>query len=119
MQIDWIVTWLWEIVAVLSFVVTSLLIFIWRGDRARLKTVEEGLPHDAKNRLTNLEVKMLHAVSLVQVETIVKRVEEEFKEEHNVILKAISDGHSDTREYIKDMFDAREGKWNGRDRRRK
>lgn len=121
MQIDEvkIVGWLWEGMAALSVLVGVLLLFIWRGDRARLKTVEEGLPQDAKNRLSNLEAKMSQAVSLIQVENIVNRVEDEFKEEHQVILRAISAGHSETRDYIKDMFLAREARWNGRDRRMK
>ena len=106
MQIDdgRILGWLWDGLAALAGLVGILLMFIWRGDRARLKIVEE---------------KMQNAVSLTQVETIVHRVEDEFKEEHNIILKAIRDDHEETREYIRDMFDARDGKWNGRDRRRK
>ena len=121
MQIDEvkIVVWLWGGMVALFGIVGVLLLFIWRGDRTRLKTVEEGLPHDAKARLSNLEAKMSQAVSLIQVENIVHRVEDEFKEEHKVILKAISDGHSETRDYIKDMFLAREARWNGRDRRMK
>lgn len=121
MQIDdgRILGWLWDGLAALAGLVGILLMLIWRGDRGRLKKVEEGLPQDAKNRLSNLEVKMSQAVSLTQVETIVHRVEDEFKEEHNAILKAIREDHAETREYIRDMFDARDGKWNGRDRRAK
>ena len=105
MQIDdgRIVGWLWDGFVVLVGSVTAMALFILRGYR---------------NRLVKVEEKMANAVSLTQVETIVHRVEDEFKEEHNTILKAISEGHAETRSYIRDMFEAREGKWNGRNRRK-
>lgn len=105
MQIDdgRLLGWIWDGFAVLAGSVAGMALFIMRGYR---------------NRLIKVEEKMANAVSLTQVETIVERVEDKFKEEHNAILKAISDDHADTRSYIRDMFDAREGKWNGRDRRK-
>ena len=105
MQIDdgRVLGWLWDGLVVLAGAVAALALLILRGYRNRLETVEE---------------KMAQAITKPEVETIVHRVEDEFKEEHNTILKAISEGHAETRSYIRDMFDAREGKWNGRNRRK-
>ena len=127
MQIEetWIIKWLWEIIAGLSVSITALLLFVWRGDRARLKAVEDNAPQDAKARLKTLEDKMQQAVTLPQVEHIVERVEKHFKEDHSNlfhgqerILTIVGEGQKELKEYIKDMFDAREGHWNGRDRRK-
>ena len=127
MQIEytWIVKWLGELFAGLTIIVASLMLFIWRGDRARLKTLEGNVPPDLVPRLKTLEDKMQHAVTLPQVEHIVEKVEKHFKEDHSnlfhgqeTILRIVGEGQKELKEYIKDMFEAREGHWNGRDRRK-
>ena len=128
MQIDEvkIVVWLWGGMVALFGIVGVLLLFIWRGDRTRLKTVEEGLPHDAKARLANLEEKMTHAVTMPQVEHLASELKKEFKDDHasilhgqNSIMIVIDNRQDELKDYIRDMFNAREVRWNGRDRRMK
>ena len=119
MQIDEvkIVGWLWNGLVVLSGLVATLLLFIWRGDRTRLKNLE------VKNAI--LEEKMTHVVTMPQVEHIVENVKKEFKEANEPILNGqksimivIDNRQEELKDYIRDMFDAREGKWNGRNRRK-
>ena len=105
-----IVKFLSAVIGVVATALTGLYWYIWRGDRARLKTLED---------------KMSQAVTLPQVEHIVEKVEKHFKEDHSNlfhgqerILTIVGEGQKELKEYIKDMFEAREGHWNGRDRRK-
>ena len=105
-----IVKFLSAVLGVVATALTGLYWYIWRGDRARLKILEE---------------KMQHAVTLPQVEHIVENVKNDFKNDHSSILHGqqaiiviIDNRQDEMKDYIRDMFEAREGHWNGRDRRK-
>ena len=98
-----VVKFLSSVLGVVATALSGLYWYIWRGDRARLKILED---------------QMQHVATMPQVKEIVDEIKHEFKDEHKTLLHAIKDGNSVTREYIKDMLEARQAHWNGRDRRK-
>lgn len=84
--------------------------YIWKGDRRRLKTLEE---------------KMASAVTKHEVEVIVGKVQDRFREEHNGLAEKIESVHAEIRsnkleirEDIRDLREALTSKYSGADRRR-
>ena len=75
--------------------------YIWRGDRRRLKTLEE---------------KMAHAITKPEVDAIVNRVESNFRDEHQNIINAINRSHNELRQDIRDIRSLF-SPWNGNNRR--
>jgi len=105
-----IIGWLWWAVTAVLGGIVFLLGFIYSADKKQMNA--------DRARIKTLEEKMSQAATMPQVKELVDEVKEEFKGDHTTILIAIGDSHEQTREYIRDMFDAREGKWNGRNRRK-
>lgn len=84
--------------------------YIWKGDRRRLKVLEE---------------KMASAVTKHEVEIIVGKVQDRFREEHKGLAEKIESVHQeikanrqDIREDIRDLREALTTKYTGADRRR-
>lgn len=84
--------------------------YIWKGDRRRLKSLEE---------------KMASAVTKHEVEIIVGKVQDRFREEHADLYKKIETVHEEVklgrqemREDIRDLREALTTKYAGADRRR-
>ena len=85
-------------IGALGAALTALYMYIWRGDRARIKVLED---------------KMSQAVTMPQVETIVAKVEKEFKEDHiglNARLTHVEDG---LRKEIRETHDSLQLSING------
>ena len=106
-----IVRFLSAVLGVVATALTGLYWYIWRGDRVRLKTLEE---------------KMSNVVTMPQVEHVADNLEKKFKDDHSMIIHGqraimtiIDNKQEEMKDYIRDMFDAREKMWNGRDRRKK
>lgn len=84
--------------------------YIWKGDRRRLKVLEE---------------KMASAVTKHEVEVIVGKVQDRFRDEHKGLAEKIESVHQaliinkqEIREDIKELRDALTTKYAGADRRR-
>lgn len=84
--------------------------YIWKGDRRRLKVLEE---------------KMASAVTKPEVELIVAKVQERFRSDHQGLAEKIESVHEEIRtnrqeirEDIRDLREALTTKYNGADRRR-
>lgn len=98
-----IVKYLLGVIGTVGAALSTLYWTIWKGDRERIKALEE---------------QMHHAVTMPQVKAIVDDVKTDVKQDHHDIVAAINHSHEAMRSYIRDMFEAREGKWNGRNRRK-
>ena len=92
------------IAALVTTAFTGLAWYIWRGDRERLRIVEE---------------KVNHAITKPEVEQIVKRVEADVNEQHKSIVGIIDKRHEELREDIRDLRNIMTGGWDGRNRRNK
>lgn len=84
--------------------------YIWKGDRRRLKALEE---------------KWMTAVTKHEVESIVGKVQDRFREEHHGLFQKIESVHEEIRnnrqeirEDIRDLREALTSKYSGADRRR-
>lgn len=77
MQIDdnIILGWLWKGLAVIGAAFFSLAGLLWKGDRARIKKDSE--------RITELEIKVSHAITKPEVIAIAQEMEREFKDDHS------------------------------------
>lgn len=91
-------------------ILSGLAWYIWKGDRRRLKVVEE---------------KMAQAVTKHEVEVIVGKVQDRFREEHKDLFEKIESVHveirinkQEIREDIKELREALTTKYAGADRRR-
>lgn len=91
-------------------VLATLAWYIWKGDRRRLNVLEE---------------KWMTAVTKHEVEMIVGKVQDRFREEHNVLFQKIESVHQeimmnrqDIREDIRDLREALTSQYAGADRRR-
>ena len=84
--------------------------FIYNRDRTQINA--------DRARITALEKSMNNVVTMPQVKQIVDDVKTDVKQDHHDIVEAINHSHEAMRSYIRDMFEAREGKWNGRNRRK-
>ena len=108
MQIDdgRLLGWLWDGLAALAGLVGILLMFIWRGDRARLKIVEE---------------KVAHAITKPEVDVIVRDVKDEFKDDHKTIIQQVRSSNDELRTELRDLrreiIQVIKQPWNGHERR--
>lgn len=89
----------------------SLYWYVWKGDRRRLKVLED---------------QMSKAVTEHQVEVIVGRVQDRFRDEHQGLFEKIETVHEEVmlgrqemREDIRDLREALTSKYAGADRRNK
>ena len=94
----------------IATLLATLYWYIWKGDRRRLKVLEE---------------KMASAVTKHEVEIIVGKVQDRFREEHGELYNKIETvheevrlGRKETREDIKELREALTSKYAGADRRR-
>ena len=94
----------------IATLLAALYWYIWKGDRRRLKVLEE---------------QMSKSVTKHEVEIIVGRVQDRFREEHSELYKKIETVHDDIRtnkqeirEDIRDLREALTTKYAGADRRR-
>ena len=76
--------------------------YIWKSDRHRLKVMEE---------------KVALAITRPEVELIVKRVEDNVKEQHMMLLGVLEKGHDELRQDIRDLRKDLTGRWDGHNRR--
>ena len=95
---------------IIATVLGTLYWYIWKGDRRRLKVLEE---------------KMASAVTKHEVEVIVGRVQDRFRDEHKGLAEKIESVHEEIRanrqeirEDIRDLREALTTKYAGADRRR-
>lgn len=94
----------------IATLLATLYWYIWKGDRRRLKVLEE---------------QMSKAVTKPEVEIIVGKVQDRFREEHRGLFDKIESVHeeirnnrSEIREDIRDLREALTSKYSGADRRR-
>lgn len=94
----------------IATLLATLYWYIWKGDRRRLKSLEE---------------KMAQAVTKHEVEVIVGKVQDRFREEHKDLFEKIESVHveirinkQEIREDIKELREALTTKYAGADRRR-
>ena len=90
-----------------AFITTTFLglaWYVWKGDRERLRIVEE---------------RVSHAITKPEVDQIVSRIEVDFHAEHKSIVNIIDRRHEELREDIRDLRNVITGGWDGRNRRSK
>ena len=92
-----IIDWLLGIGAAIGALFTALYWYIWRGDRERISI---------------LETRMNSVITKAEVEHIVDRVEESFREEHHQIIAELRNLRGEIITIIKQP-------WRGDERRRK
>ena len=94
----------------IATLLATLYWYIWKGDRRRLKSLEE---------------KWMSAVTKHEVEIIVGKVQDRFRDEHKGLAEKIESVHEEIRanrqeirEDIRDLREALTTKYAGADRRR-
>ena len=92
-----VIDWLLGIVGVIGALFTALYWYIWRGDRERIH---------------NLETRMENIITKPEVEHIVDRVQQSFKNEHRQIIEELRDLRGEIINILKQP-------WQGDERRRK
>ena len=92
-----VIEWLLGIGAAMGALFTALYWYIWRGDRERIR---------------NLETRMESIITKPEVEHIVERVQQSFKNEHRQIIEELRDLRGDIMDILKKP-------WHGDERRRK
>ena len=92
-----IIDWLLGIGASVGALFTALYWYIWRGDR---------------ERINNLETRMANVITKLEVEHIVERVENSFRDEHRQIIDELRDLRGEIISIIKKP-------WRGEERRSK
>ena len=100
-----VIDWLWWIVTASMGAITFLIGFIYRNDRKKVNSNSD--------RITALEKQMPQAVTMPQVESLVAKVEKEFKEDHiglNARLNRVEDG---LKKEIRETHDSLQGSING------
>ena len=99
-----IIDWLLGLAAGIGALFTALYWYIWKGDRARLKSLENGY--------SVLEARVANAITKPEVEHIVQRVEHSFRDEHRQIIDELRDLRGEIITLIRQP-------WRGEERRRK
>ena len=92
-----IIDWLLGIGAAVSALFTALYWYIWRSDR---------------ERISSLETRMANVITKLEVEHIVDRVENSFRDEHRQIIDELRDLRGEIISIIKKP-------WRGEERRNK
>lgn len=99
---DTLIRGMWWVIVTISGAFLTLLGYFWKGDRKRLKTLEE---------------QVSQAITKEEVDVIVADVKREFRQEHQSIITQIDRRHDELREDIRDLRNMLSKPWNGQDKR--